>query len=523
MSALCLLATGWTDLPILHRHTGTANKLHICAGCHQAVSNDGKILRCTFREQGFTINRQFFLPCRVSYHIQCFRAGTPFESRRRDGAGLTFPEVGLWGSFVCELCTVRAVLGRELTGPHDEHLLCYERIRVLDMAHYWATGTHKTYQLRLQMLRRFESKYEARILQPTRLMCPPHSPDIPLMWAQLAYGLRRGSSRRTNNTDIDPPRLAFSTIRSVRSAASQFFAWDAMVSRPSGSFLDEKDRLIYQPVRPTDSLSYSLFSGGMRARIGDESRPAMPLLDRHVRSLDLYCEQAYRNAATDSDRRLFALAGSATLLLWLGWLRSSEVFGLRWCDVEITTPANGPTLDLPPGIGVVACRLQPETKSSRDRTADCFIAYQTVSGYELGKWLTRAALAWQVHDPSNYHGRIFRSEGGTTWTSLYYRSTFLYPHLHALQKGRDPYLVPFTGDPGNSLEDKFWSLHCFRRGARSHVSRGGIFGKARLRRASPDEVYEHARWRRRRSGEAIDKLYQEWTVRDKLRITLLCM
>jgi hypothetical protein len=393
---------------------------------------------------------------------------------------------------------------------------------VLDMAHYWATGTHKTYQLRLRMLQRFERKYDACILQPTHLKHPPHSPDIPLMWAQIAYGLRQGSTRLSTNV-VDPPRLAFSTIRSVRSAASQFFAWDAMVSRPSGSFLDEKDRLIYQPVRPTDSLSYSLFSGGMRARVGDEARPAMPLLDRHVRSLIQSLEQGYMGALSETDRRLYASAISATLLLWLGWLRSSEVFGLRWCDVEITPPEEGPTLDLPRGIGVVACRLQPETKSSRDRTADCFIAYQTVSGYELGKWLTRAAQEWHVYNPQGHHGQLFRSEAGTIWTSLYYRRTFLYPHLHNLQQQGDPYLSPFTEDPGNSLEDKFWSLHCFRRGARSHVSKGGIFGNARLRRATQDEVYEHARWRRRRSGETIDKLYQEWTVRDKLRITLLCM
>lgn len=486
------------------------------------MSNDNRILECTFRTKGFRVGSKSFLPCHISYHIGCFRAGPPFESRRKDGAGLGFPAVGLWGSFVCELCTVRAVLGRELTGTRDEHLLCYERIRVLDMAHYWAAGTHKTYQLRLQMIRRFESKYETQILQPTRLERPPNSPDIPLMWTQIAYGLRHGSSRRRNAHEVDPPRLAFSTVRSVRSAASQFFAWDAMVSRPSTSFLDEKDRLIYQSVRPTDSLGYSLFSGGMRARIGDETHPAMPLLDRHVRSLDAYLESAYQNAMTDSDRRRWALAGTATLLLWLGWLRSSEVFSLRWRDVEITPPDEGPVLDLPRGIGVVACRLQPETKSSRNKAADCFMAYQTVSGYELGRWLQRSALAWQVRDPQNNHGIMFRSEEGRPWTSLYFRTTFLYPHLQALQQRGDPYLTPFT-TAGNSIEDKFWSLHCFRRGARSHVSRGGIFGKARLRRATQDEVYEHARWRRRRSGESIDKLYQEWTVRVKLRITLLCM
>ena len=421
---------------------------------------------------------------------------------------------------MCELCTVRAVLGRELTAPHDDQLLCYERVRILDMAHYWAKGTHLTYQLRLQAIRKFEVRYDATILRPTPLRHPPNSPDIPLMWVQIAYSLRPGSDRRRSQHTTEPPRLAFSTVRSLRSAASQFFAWDAMVSRPTGSFLDERDRLVYQSVRPTDSLSYSLFSGGMRARVGDEARPAIPLLDRHVRSLDQNLDAAYKDAREATERRRLALGGAATLLLWLGWLRSSEVFGLRWSDIDITPPAEGPTLDLPPGIGVVACRLRPETKSSRERSADCFVAFQTVSGYELGTWLRRAAT---IRDTHGFHGLVFCTENGTPWTSLYYRTMFLYPHLHMLQRSGDPYLTPFSSHPGNSIEEKFWSLHCFRRGARSHVSRGGIFGNARLRRATQDEIYEHARWRRRRSGESIDKLYQEWTVRDKIRLTLLCM
>ena len=271
MFALCPVVTGWTALPTLTRRAGTASKPHTCVGCHQALSNDADVLACTFRRSGFTLSDKAFLPCQIQYHTRCFRAGAPFESRRKDGAGLAFPSVGLWGSFVCELCTVRAVLGRELTGPWDDHLLCFERIRVLDMAHYWAKGTHQTYQLRLRMLQHFERTYDTPILQSTPLAHPPHTPDIPLMWAQISYGLRQGSSRRRRGQDPDPPRLAFSTIRSIRSAASQFFAWDAMISRPAGSFLDEKDRLIYQPVRPTDSLGFSLFAGGMRARVGDEA------------------------------------------------------------------------------------------------------------------------------------------------------------------------------------------------------------------------------------------------------------
>ena len=133
----------------------------------------------------------------------------------------------------------------------------------------------------------------------------------------------------------------------------------------------------------------------------------MPLLDRHVRSLDVHLDRLYRTSTSETEQRSIALAGTANLFLWLGWLRSSEVFGLRWCNVvDVTPPDEGPSLDLPQGIGAVSCRLQPETKSSRDRTADCFIAFQTVSGYELGKWIARVARACHFHNPRHHYGKI---------------------------------------------------------------------------------------------------------------------
>jgi hypothetical protein len=45
----------------------------------------------------------------------------------------------------------------------------------------------------------------------------------------------------------------------------------------------------------------------------------------------------------------------------------------------------------------------------------------------------------------------------------------------------------------------------------------------RFRKASQDQVYEHARWRRRRSSEAIDKQYDDWTEADRIALTLLSM
>jgi hypothetical protein len=37
------------------------------------------------------------------------------------------------------------------------------------------------------------------------------------------------------------------------------------------------------------------------------------------------------------------------------------------------------------------------------------------------------------------------------------------------------------------------------------------------------EVYEHGRWRRRRSGELIDIVYNQWPHYDRIQLTLCCM
>ena len=52
-------------------------------------------------------------------------------------------------------------------------------------------------------------------------------------------------------------------------------------------------------------------------------------------------------------------------------------------------PAKGAALDLPNGVGCIGLRLQPETKSQRTRRADVLISYETLSGFQLGRWIHR--------------------------------------------------------------------------------------------------------------------------------------
>ena len=101
------------------------------------------------------------------------------------------------------------------------------------------------------------------------------------------------------------------------------------------------------------------------------------------------------------------------------------------------------------------------------------------------------------------------------WTSQLFRTQVLYPALVAQQLQGDGFLQPFTDD--NSIPTTFWSLNLYRRGARTHAQRGGPFPKA-----TDAQVYEHGRWRKRRSGQPIDVLYREWSIRDRVLITFYC-
>jgi hypothetical protein len=466
-------------------------------------------LQCTFATVGFEGLR----PCRSAYHVQCFRVGPPFASRRKGGEGLCFPPVDDWPQFICEACTVRAVQNRELVGPYDIKLMMLERMRILDMVSYWSKGTHSSYQGKLRVIRDFEDSFGVSILRPTPLLSPPKGPEIALMWCQEAYSLRPSSKRFDRDVALN---LAFTTVRQLRAAASQYLAWDMLVSQPE-VFLTRDRHLLAQPCRPTDTYGYTLFTKGMVARLGDETRPSTALLDGQVRFLDTDLNQRYLASSGPVAQRELALAGLANLTLWLGWLRTSECFGLEWADCSILEPVHGPRLDLPPGCGLVSFRLGPETKSERTKRPSLLLAYRTLSGLCVGKWAHRARV---TSAPSV--GPIFRHLDGAPWTSRYFRDTYLYPSLSRQQALGDPYLVPFDGSPGNSIAEKFWSLHCYRRGARSHVSRGGKFGRHRFKKATSDQVYEHARWRYKRSSEPIDVMYREWTPLDRVKLTLYC-
>ena len=415
---------------------------------------------------------------------------------------------------MCESCTVRAVLGRELVDTQDAQLLALERMRLLDMAHSWARNTHASYQSKLQVLQTFAAQYSLPLFQPPAWAHPRHDVDIVLMWCQEASSLSEGSPRlgRANT-------MAFGSIRQLRSALAHLLAWNSSQQPSPPGYLDRNRRLVHQACRLTDALPSQLHSQGLSIRLGTESSPSKALLDRHVRFLLDELERAYAIADPHLPPVDVCMGAVATLFLWLGWLRGSEVFGLRWCDLELVPPKRGPLYDLPTGIGMIILRLLPETKSQRTAAADVILAYETISGYQPGLWVQRlkAAMPQGHHGPASL-SPVFLTARGGPWTSSYYRTAFLYPSLGRQQANGDPALRITR-----PIQQVFWSLHSFRNGARSQVSRRRLTGATYTRKATTMEVYEHGRWRRRRSGELIDIVYNQWPHYDRIQLTLCCM
>jgi hypothetical protein len=83
----------------------------------------------------------------------------------------------------------------------------------------------------------------------------------------------------------------------------------------------------------------------------------------------------------------------------------------------------------------------------------------------------------------------------------------------------DPFLQAFTSEPGNRIEDKYYSFGTYRRGGRSASTKRNNG----LQQATADEVYEHGRWTRRISKENMPTRYNEYSLADRVNITLLCM
>ena len=413
---------------------------------------------------------------------------------------------------------MRAVLDRELQPhPRDLGLLRLERMRTLDLANAWAPSTLRQYGSKLAYLRRFQAHFPGvHILPPPELSEPPRGPAIPLAWAALAYSLRPSP---TPGRDT----VSFGATRQLRSAVGWHSTVLALICTPQDYTVDKDGQQWPTTGAPHQTMVLTQFTKGMEGRIGTDAAPSWALRDRHIRYFDRHFDMQYRAAGSRQARHHWAQAGLANLLLWLGWLRSRELWDLRLCDVDVIQPSAGPTQDLPPGVGAILLRLSEETKTHRTSTADVPIAFHTLSGLRPGRWWARLLSNRDAPLRDTDVTPVFLTPGGGTWDSYFYRHQFVYPLLRQLQLEGDPVLVPLTGHtPGDTIPDKFRSLHMYRRGANSHVEvvRDRSTGR---RTATAAEQYEHGRWSKKRAAEPMHVMYRTWTLWDRLQITLCCM
>jgi hypothetical protein len=424
-------------------------------------------------------------------------------------------------SFICEACTVRAVLQRELRlHGNDLALLALERARLVDMLNAWSDGTHSQYQGHLRYVAKFEREFGVTILEPTVLLCPPHPPAIPAMWAQQRYALQPSPSTRSHRAGEN---LAFGTVRGLRSAVGMFYQWDWNVAYPGRAVQDNNDRFfLADQCLPTDSIAYTAMTKGLSTRIGDNPKGSVALLARHVHFIDKYLDQLYHTTTDPGVRADAARAGLSNACGWLCWFRAGELFDIPWSYLLVVDPGAGAAFELPTTVGGVRFRFPIPLKTSRAKDTELWCAYTSGSGLSVGKWLHRLRRTLRMSSFSDGGSDlIFQRSNGQVWNSEYFRQTYVIPLLELQRLQGDPYLAPYDGVlPGSRLSDAFFSFHFYRIGGQSHVKqqRPGC-----MRKATKTETYNHGRWRLARSGQPIDSQYDQPPVLDQLAISLFCL
>jgi hypothetical protein len=142
------------------------------------------------------------------------------------------------------------------------------------------------------------------------------------------------------------------------------------------------------------------------------------------------------------------------------------------------------------------------------------------SGFQLGtcftKVLTRRPSWARATDP------IFQSLTGKPWDSHDFQHTHLYPLLEQQRLEGNPYFRPYNGStPILTIAVLLYSMGTYRQGALSFVKR---HRPGCVRKATPDEVTNHGRWRsRNRGNEPMPTHYDQPILEDLLYLTLLCV
>jgi hypothetical protein len=148
-------------------------------------------------------------------------------------------------------------------------VLMIECMRLVDMAHAWASSTLQGTARHLGRLGNFGHKYCIELFFKAPITQPPRSAVIPLLWGVLEYTLQ--TSRKTGE------EIKYNTARSLQSAASAYHLWEKMPQFPGHMYRDRDNNVIgASRLSPTYSVIATLGNTGTRKRLGAESRPQLP-------------------------------------------------------------------------------------------------------------------------------------------------------------------------------------------------------------------------------------------------------
>ena len=408
-------------------------KLTTCTGCLQPIDTGSTFHKCLFHTSCFKIVTTTFTPCQITYHSKCIKIGSPFSTRHfgKGTKGLQYPPCATSLPFICELCTTRAQLRRELDPccSEDKTLLHLERMRMIDVAHAWAPRTLDNACRNLRRTNNFFITHHLPTLQqqlhlPT-LNHPPLDVSITIYWSMIHHTTFPSSHSR----GFAP---TWNTARSQRSSLSLYCAWTSAFCFPHNTYKDGDNKILSAPsVCPSDNILSRLSASGISSRLGTESRPSQALTYAHITWNQKYRKDLLLNCSSLLQKYDLIAAQCAELLAWLGWLRASELFTIRRDDVELVPPSNGAVYGLPPTVGAILFQLLPSTKSSRNKQIDIVISWETSSGLNLGYWLLCLFKIMNKLEWTSPQSFLFRSTSESThWSSHYFRTNHLYPLLH---------------------------------------------------------------------------------------------
>jgi hypothetical protein len=176
-----------------------------------------------------------------------------------------------------------------------------ERVRLVDFSNKWASSTLNGYQAKYNILMDFDRTFHLTSLTTSRLPYPPHGPAISIMWAQEWYMLFPADWQRRH--PLRERTITFGMGRGLRSAASHFWLMDLLYTHPEHLTTGFKDRPTFvSKCSPTDELTYTNFTKGLRRRIGDHPNPSTVLLDHHIHWINWYFQTLYQQASTTAQR-----------------------------------------------------------------------------------------------------------------------------------------------------------------------------------------------------------------------------